>query len=80
MCVQNRRGLLFSLLSYFVLYKSGKKRFFSLLIDTSTLIKFEKISNRPITKFYNNDNINVITAELRINSPIKVNKVLKTKC
>ena len=80
MCVQNSWELLFRLLSYFVLYKSGKRRFFSLSIDTSTLIKFEKISNRPSAKFYNIDNINVITAELRINSPTKVNKVLKTKC
>ena len=35
-------------------------------IHTSSLIKFEKILNRPITKFYNSDDVNVIAAELRL--------------
>ena len=33
-------------------------------IHTSSLIKIEKILNRPITKFYNSDDVNVIAAEL----------------
>ena len=33
-------------------------------IHTSSLIKIGKILNRPITKFYNNDDVNVIVAEL----------------
>ena len=33
-------------------------------IHTSSLIKIEKTLNRPITKFYNGDDVNVITAEL----------------
>ena len=35
-------------------------------IHTSSLIKIEKILNRPITKFYNSDDVNVIAAELRL--------------
>ena len=35
-------------------------------IHTSSLIKTEKILNRPITKFYNSDDVNVIAAELRL--------------
>ena len=35
------------------------------IIHTSSLINIEKILNRPITKFYNSDDINVIAAELR---------------
>ena len=33
-------------------------------VHTSSLIKIEKILNRPITKFYNSDDVNVIAAEL----------------
>ena len=32
---------------------------------TSSLINIGKILNRPITKFYNSDDVNVIAAELR---------------
>ena len=35
-------------------------------IHTSLLINIEKILNRPITKFYNSDDVNVIAAELRL--------------
>ena len=62
-------------------------------IHTSSLIKIEKIFNRPITKFYNSDGVNAIAAELRLTKtrpirdnllqetmPTYVNKVLKTKC
>ena len=35
-------------------------------IHTSSLIKTEKTLNRPITKFYNSDDVNVIAAELRL--------------
>ena len=35
-------------------------------IHTSSLIKIEKILNRPITKFYNSDDVNVIATELRL--------------
>ena len=35
-------------------------------IHTSSLINIEKILNRPITKFYNGDGVNVIAAELRL--------------
>ena len=35
-------------------------------IHTSSLNNIEKISNRPITKFYNSDDVNVIAAELRL--------------
>ena len=35
-------------------------------IHTSSLIKTEKTLNRPITKFYNGDDVNVIAAELRL--------------
>ena len=31
---------------------------------TSCLINIEKVLNRPITKFYNSDDVNVIMAEL----------------
>ena len=31
---------------------------------TSCLINIENILNRPITKFYNGDDVNVITADL----------------
>ena len=34
-------------------------------MHTSTLIKLEKILNKPITKFYNSDDVNVIATELR---------------
>ena len=58
-----------------------------------TYIKIEKILNRPITKFYNSDDVNVIAAHLNLPTsfhkrhnflletmPTDVNKVLKTKC
>ena len=35
-------------------------------IHTSSLIKIKKILNRPITKFYNSHDVNVIAAELRL--------------
>ena len=35
-------------------------------IHTSSLINIEKILNRPITKFYNGDDVNAIAAELRL--------------
>ena len=35
-------------------------------IHASSLIKTEKILNRPITKFYNSDDVNVIAAKLRL--------------
>ena len=35
-------------------------------IHTCSLIKIEKVLNRPITKFYNSDDVNVIVAELRL--------------
>ena len=35
-------------------------------IRASSLINTEKILNRPITKFYNGDDVNVTAAELRL--------------
>ena len=35
-------------------------------IHTSLLIKIEKTLNRPITKFYNGDDVNVIATEIRL--------------
>ena len=35
-------------------------------IHTSSLINIEKILNRPITKFYTTDDVNVIAEELRL--------------
>ena len=35
-------------------------------IHTSSLINIEKIFNRPIINFYNDDDVNVIAAELRL--------------
>ena len=35
-------------------------------IHTSSLISTEKITNRPITNFYNGNDVNVIAAELRL--------------
>ena len=35
-------------------------------IHTSSLIKTEKILNRPITKFQNRYDVNVVAAELRL--------------
>ena len=35
-------------------------------IHTSSLLKIEKILNRPITKFYNSNDVNVIAAGLRL--------------
>ena len=48
----------------FFLYTFFLKQFTR--IHTSSLIKTEKILNRPITKFYNSDDVNVIAAELRL--------------
>ena len=52
-------------------------------IHTSSAINNEKILNRPNTKFYNSDGVNVIAAELpfyKKTMSTDVNKVLKTKC
>ena len=35
-------------------------------IHTSSLINIENILNRPITKFYNGNDVNVIASELRL--------------
>ena len=35
-------------------------------IHTSSLINIDKILNRLITKFYNDDDVNMIAAELRL--------------
>ena len=35
-------------------------------IHTSSIINIEKILNRPITKFYNSDDVSMIAAELRL--------------
>ena len=35
-------------------------------IHTSSLIKIEKILNRPITKFDNSNDVNVIAADVRL--------------
>ena len=45
-------------------------------IHTSSLIKIEKTLNRPITKFYNDDDVNVIVAELQLTKtrPTSFNK------
>ena len=37
-----------------------------LRVHTSSLINIGKTLNRPITKFYNSDDVNVIAAELRL--------------
>ena len=54
---------------------SKKLRMFA-RIHTSSRIKIEKILNRPITKFYNSDDVNVIAAELRLikTRPTSLNK------
>ena len=36
-------------------------------IHTNPFINIEKILNKPFTKFYNNDDVNVAVAELRLN-------------
>ena len=41
-------------------------------IYTSSLIDMEKILNRPVTKFYNGDDLNVIAAELRLTKTMRV--------
>ena len=69
------------------------KQFLSLLlqfarIHTSSLTNTERTLNRPITKFYNGDDVNVIAAELPLTKTIptffykkhNLNKALKTKC
>ena len=45
-------------------------------IHTGSLIKIEKTLNRPIIKFYNSDDVNVIAAELRLTKtrPTSFNK------
>ena len=35
-------------------------------VHTSSLFKIEKTLNRPITKFYNGDDVDVIASELRL--------------
>ena len=64
-------------------------------IHTSSLINIEKIFNRPIINFYNDDDVNVIAAELRLTKTrptflqekslqetmaTDATKALKTKC
>ena len=53
-------------------------------IHTRSLIKMEKILNRPITKCYNNDDVKVVAADLQLRHDLlketistNVNKVLK---
>ena len=36
-------------------------------MHTSSLINIEKVLNRPVAKFYNSVDVNVIGAELRLN-------------
>ena len=36
------------------------------IFHTSSFNNMEKILNRPITKFYNSDDVNAIVAELRL--------------
>ena len=55
-----------SLKKSYVPYTNVCRSFQFARIHTSSLIKFEKILNRPITKFYNSDDVNVIAAELRL--------------
>ena len=43
-----------------------KKKIQFAKIHTVSLINTEKILNRPITKFYNSDGINVIVVELQL--------------
>ena len=43
-----------------------KKLFQFTRIHTSSLIKIKKTLNKPITKFYNGDDVNVIPEELRL--------------
>ena len=59
-------------------------------IHTSSLISIKRIFNRPIIKFYNGHEVNMISAELRAfhkkhnlleeTIPTDVHEVLKTKC
>ena len=46
--------------------KNARETYQFARIHTSSLIKIEKIFNRPITKFYNSNDVNVIAAELRL--------------
>ena len=43
-----------------------KKKIQFAKIHTVSLINTEKILNRPITKFYNSDDMNVIVVELQL--------------
>ena len=45
--------------------KVKKYPLLSLSESISTLINIEKFLNKPITKFYNSDDVNVIVAEIR---------------
>ena len=45
--------------------KVKKYPLLSLSESISTLINIEKFLNKPITKFYNSDDVNVIAAEIR---------------
>ena len=68
-----RKGAKFAKISTAKIYIA---RFYPALIDPhkvqfarihiSSLINIEKILNRPITKFCNGDDVNVIAAELRL--------------
>ena len=52
-------------------------------IHTSLLNTTQTLLNRPITKFYNGDDVNMIATELRPTDelmPTYVNEVFKTKC
>ena len=47
-------------------YIQNKLQIQFMRIHTSSIINIEKILNRPITKFYNGDDVNKIAAELRL--------------
>ena len=67
------------------LQKTAFQRIQFARIHTVPLINIEKTLNRPTTKVYNGNDINVIAAELRLtktrpSSLYKNQKVLKTEC
>ena len=45
-------------------------------IHTNSFMNIEKILNRPITKFYNGNGVNLIEAELRLTSFYKKQNIL----
>ena len=53
--------------SRYMILKMKVKKYplLSLSESISTLINIEKFLNKPITKFYNSDDVNVIAAEIR---------------